>query len=148
MSSKPECFSTLTSVIIVDGAQKTIDSLQKALGAEVDCVMNCPDSGKVMHGSLRLGESTLFVSDECKEMGMHATGRQQFYLYVDNVDQSFEKAKGAGWSETEPLQDMFWGDRVGAVQDGNGNTWKLAQKVRDVTPEEMAEAMKSFAKAG
>ncbi len=42
---------------------------------------------------------------------------------------------------------MFWGDRVGAVRDVDGNLWKLAQKVRDVSPEEMEEAMKNMPSA-
>ncbi len=143
-----KAFSTLTSVIITkSSAQKTIDSYQKAIGADVCGVMNCPQTGKVMHACLKLGESTLFIYDEMPEMGMSATGRQEFYLYVDNVDSAFDKAKNAGWQPTETPADMFWGDRVGAVQDENGNTWKLAQKVRDVSPEEMQEIMKKMATA-
>jgi PhnB protein len=41
-----------------------------------------------------------------------------------------------------PLADMFWGDRYGRLRDPFGQSWALAQHVRDVPPEEMAEAAK------
>lgn len=142
--STPEGFSTLTSVIIAKDAQATIDSYEKALGADVSCMMRCPDTGKIGHACLTIGDSTLFISDETPEMNVTVTGKQAFYLYVESTDESMNKAKKAGWKATEEPEDMFWGDRVGALQDLNGNTWKLAQKVRDVSPEEMEVAMKKM----
>lgn len=145
MSCESPQFSTLTPVIINDHAQKTIDALRDTLGAQVCGVMNCPKTGKVIHAALQIGSSSLFVSDAFPEMGMPATGRQQFYLYVDNVDAAFDKAVKAGWKEKEKPEDMFWGDRVAAVEDCAGNTWKLAVHVRDVAPEEMAAAIQKMA---
>ena len=147
MTTAREGFSTLTSVIVVDGAQATIDAYQSALGAEVCGVLNCPKTGKVAHACLKFGEATLFIHDEFPEMGKVATGKQSFYVYVDNADDAFEKAKGAGWAATSEPEDMFWGDRVGTVQDTIGNTWQLAQNMREVSPEEMQEAMKKMGEA-
>ena len=42
---------------------------------------------------------------------------------------------------------MFWGDRIANVKDIDGNTWKLTQAVRDVSPEEIEEAMKAMVAA-
>ena len=39
-----------------------------------------------------------------------------------------------------PLQDQFWGDRYGQVQDPYGFRWALGQHVRDVSPAEMEKA--------
>jgi len=41
-----------------------------------------------------------------------------------------------------PVDDMFWGDRVGTVQDPFGYTWMLATHVKDLTPEESNRALK------
>ncbi len=142
--STPEGFSTLTSVIISKDAQSMIDSYEKALGAEVKAVMRCPDTNKIGHACLKIGDSTLFIADETPEMNITATGTQAFYLYVENADEALTKAKKAGWTATNGPEDMFWGDRVGAIQDLHGHTWKLAQKVRDVSPEEIEEAMKKM----
>jgi len=147
MTNTPEGFSTLTPVIISKDARATIEDYKNALGAEVCGIMDCPKTGKVVHGGLKIGGATLFVSDEFPEMGMPATGQQQFYLYVENADNAFNKAKDAGWVVANDPEDMFWGDRIGTLKDKNGNTWKLAQKVRDVSPEEMEEAMKKMGEA-
>ena len=145
--SKPEGFSTLTTAIITENAQSLIDSYEKALGAELGCAMNCPLSGKIAHASLKIGESSLFISDANPDMGMNSTGRNQFYVYVDDVAASYKRAEDAGFSGQEAPEDTFWGDRVGTLTDSIGNTCKLAQHVKDVTPEEMEAAMKEMAAA-
>lgn len=145
MTKRPEGFSTLTPVVISKNAQATIDAYKDALGAEERCgIMLCPQTGKVGHAGLKMGESTIFISDAFPDMGKNVTGRQEFYLYVENTDNAFAKAKNAGWDIVSEPEDMFWGDRIGAVNDIDGNTWKLAQKVRDVSPEEMEEIMKKM----
>ena len=147
MTNTPEGISTLTSSVIVDDAKATIEAYQKGLGAEVMGTLNCPKSGKIIHACLKIGGASLFVYDAILEMGMTPTGRQQFYLYVDNADNAFEKAKNAGWQTQSDPEDMFWGDRVGKLTDLNGNTWSLAQKVRDVSPEEMQSAVQQMVEA-
>jgi PhnB protein len=44
-----------------------------------------------------------------------------------------------------PLQDMFWGDRWGALVDRWGIRWNLAQHVKDMSPEEMKRASEEAA---
>ncbi len=148
MSNTPEEYSTLSPVIISKNAEATIEAYKDILGAEINCgIMLCPKTGKVGHAGLKIGDSTIFISDAFPEEGIEITGRQEFYLYVENADNAFNKAKNAGWSVVKDPEDMFWGDRIGAVNDLDGNTWKLAQKVRDVSPEEMEEAMKKMGEA-
>jgi len=148
MTTTPEGFSTLTPGIISKDAMAIIEDYKNALGAETGCeVMKCPKTGKIAHAGLKIGDATLFISDEFPEMGKTATGRQEFYLYVENADNAFNKAKSAGWEVANDPEDMFWGDRIGTLKDKNGNTWQLAQKVRDVSPEEMEETMKKMGEA-
>ena len=148
MSNTPEGFSTLTPAIISTDARAVIEGYKEALGAEMPCeAMVCAQTDKIAHAILKIGEATMFIADECPELGMNVTGHQHFYLYVENADNAFNKAKNAGWDVASKPEDMFWGDRIGTLKDKNGNTWKLAQKIRDVSPEEMAEAMKKMSEA-
>jgi len=39
-----------------------------------------------------------------------------------------------------PVQDMFWGDRMGSFVDPYGHEWTLATHQKDPTPEGIAEA--------
>lgn len=55
-----------------------------------------------------------------------------------------DRAVDAGWEGLSEPEDMFWGDRIANVRDIDGNTWKLVQAVRDVSPEEIEEALKTM----
>ena len=60
------------------------------------------------------------------------------YFYVNNVNAAFKKALAVGGAVWMPVQDMFWGDRIGVIQDPFGYLWTLATHVADVAPEDMA----------
>lgn len=47
------------------------------------------------------------------------------------------RAVGAGAKRVQPVEDKFYGDRTGAVQDPFGHVWHLATHVEDVPPAEM-----------
>lgn len=138
-------FSTLTPALIVNSAADTIEACKNTFGAEVCGIVKNPKTGKILHSCLRIGNSTLFISDAAPEIGMHPTGRQEFYLYVKDVDQAYQKACDLGLEGLQEPAEMFWGDRVAEVIDSTGNTWKLAKKSKDVTPEEIeANVQKMF----
>ena len=43
-----------------------------------------------------------------------------------------------------PLADQFWGDRAGCLEDPFGHQWWLAQRIQDLTPEELKRSADSF----
>lgn len=63
------------------------------------------------------------------------------HLYVEDADATFAQAVRAGATAIMPLEDMFWGDRYGKVEDPSGHQWAIATHVREVSPEEMQKAM-------
>jgi uncharacterized glyoxalase superfamily protein PhnB len=64
------------------------------------------------------------------------------HLSVPNVDALWASATAAGATVTMELADMFWGDRYGKLTDPFGHQWSMATHIKDVSPEEMEEAMK------
>jgi PhnB protein len=89
------------------------------------------------------------LSDEMPDMDVRSPKAYNgtpvgFYVYVDNVDEAWRRAVGAGAKEVSPLTDMFWGDRTGCLQDPFGHKWNLAQHVEDPTPEEMQKGQEAF----
>jgi len=40
------------------------------------------------------------------------------------------------------VADMFWGDRYGKIEDPFGHHWSVGTHVRDVSMEEMQQAMR------
>jgi uncharacterized glyoxalase superfamily protein PhnB len=65
------------------------------------------------------------------------------HLFVDDADAWFARAVKAGATVKMPLQDMFWGDRYGIVEDPFGHSWSLATHQRDLTHEEIQDAARS-----
>jgi len=64
----PEGTHTITAHLSVREEPKALEFYQKALGAQVLGVHKSPD-GKVMHASLKIGDSTLMLADEYPDMG-------------------------------------------------------------------------------
>jgi PhnB protein len=58
-------------------------------------------------------------------------------VYVDDVDAAFERAIKAGASVMQPVENQFWGDRMGTLIDPFGHRWMLGTHVEDVDEDEM-----------
>jgi uncharacterized glyoxalase superfamily protein PhnB len=95
-----------------------------------------------MHAEIRIGDSTIMLGDEMPEhggKGPKSIGGTSvaFFIYSENVDSAWKKAVDAGAEPIAPLEDQFWGDRSGCLEDPFGHRWWLAQHIKDVTPEEL-----------
>jgi PhnB protein len=62
------------------------------------------------------------------------------YIYVEDVDELFNKAVSAGAKVLDPVKDQFWGDRHGRVEDPFGHFWSIATYKKDLSVEEMKKA--------
>ena len=144
----PDGFHTVTPHLVVKGASEAIDWYAKAYGAEEIERMPAPDSERLMHAMIRIGDSFIMLMDEvpvCGFQGPKLLGGTSvtINLYVEDVDAVFEQAVAAGAEVAMPVADMFWGDRYGKLTDPFGHSWSIATHIRDVSPEEMAEAAKT-----
>jgi PhnB protein len=62
------------------------------------------------------------------------------YVYVEDVDTTFEKAVSAGVKVLDPVVDQFWRDRHGRVEDPFGHQWNITTHIKDLSEEEMKKA--------
>jgi uncharacterized glyoxalase superfamily protein PhnB len=99
---------------------------------------------------VRIEGSAVMLVDEMPEWG--ALGPKSLkgspvtiHLYVENVDAFVKRAVDAGAKITMPVADMFWGDRYGKLEDPFGHHWSVGTHVRDVTTDEMQQAMRQMA---
>ena len=144
----PQGYHTVTPSLVVREGAKALEFYQRAFGAEEKARMLGPDGG-IMHAEFRIGDSTIMLNDEMPEMGARSPQAYggtpvKFYVYVENVDAAWKRAVDAGAKPIMPLQDMFWGDRTGCLEDPFGHSWNLAQHVADPTPEEMRKGQEEF----
>jgi len=143
----PEGYHSVTPYLAVEDANRAIEFYKEAFGAEEVVRMPGPE-GKIAHAELQIGDSKLMLSDPFEQSSVRPPAERggptaSIFLYVDDVDATFEQATDAGATVTMPLEDMFWGDRFGSVTDPFGHVWSLATHKEDLTEEEMAERTKA-----
>lgn len=137
--------------IVVQGADKAAAFYRQAFGAEEISRIPLPD-GRLMSVQLRIGDGLLHIADEFPEMGVLAPptiggSPVVLALEVEDVDAVFARALGAGATARQPVQDMFWGDRHGQLEDPFGHRWNISRHVRDVPDADIrAAAAQLFAR--
>jgi len=141
----PPGFHTVTPYLVLRDTKKAIDFYKKAFDAEEIFVLPRAD-GRIMHASIKIGDSIVFMCDEMPEMnhlGPESRGgpTSSLLLYVKDVDRSFDKAVKAGCLVRMPLSDQFWGDRYGNVTDPFGHSWALASHIEEVDHKDMKKRM-------
>ena len=138
----------LSPHLVVDDAAAAIDFYVKAFGAEELGRVPGPD-GRLIHAALRINGFTVMLNDDFPEMcgGKSMTPKSlggtpvPSHLTVTDVDSKFERAVDAGATVVGALEDQFWGDRYGVVEDPFGHRWSLGQPVREVSIDEIQAAM-------
>jgi PhnB protein len=144
----PEGMHTVTPHLICAGAADAIEFYRKAFGA-VELSRMPGSDGKLMHASIRIGDSVVMLNEENPDWGSfgpkHLKGSPvTIHLYVEDADAVFEQAVHVGAKVTMPLDDMFGGDRYGKLEDPFGHLWSIGTHVRDVSPAEMRKAMEQM----
>ena len=141
----PDGMHTVTPHLICDGAADAIEFYKNAFHAVETGRLPGPQ-GKLMHAMIRIGDSAIMLVDEMPEWG--ALGPKSLkgssvtiHLYVADVDAFVARAVDAGAKITMPLQDMFWGDRYCQLEDPFGHRWSVATHIRDMSAEEIRQAM-------
>ena len=144
----PEMYGPVTPQLVVSPCAEALDFYARAFGAKTLMTMPGPD-GLLVHAEMNIGGAIIMLSDEVNMPGSALRKSPKnagaitggVMLYVKDVDAAFQRALDAGAKAAMQPQDQFWGDRFGQVEDPFGHVWSMATHVRDVTPEEMQEAM-------
>ena len=113
--SIPDGWHSVTPRLVSHDAGKLVEFLKHAFGGTGDFHPDMPCQ-------IRIGDSLVMVS----EVGVRAAMPAFLYLYVDDIDATYERALKAGAESLEEPQDMPYGDRRCMVKDPGGNTWQIA----------------------
>lgn len=123
MDYRPRGYNTLSPYLIVDGAEREMEFMEKAFGAERLRRFDTPD-GSVLHAEMRVGDTVVMLGDaagEWKPVPCH------MHMYVEDVDAVYRRALEAGGeSVQEPVRKDDDPDRRGGVLSPGGNTWWIA----------------------
>jgi PhnB protein len=146
----PDGFHSVTPYLTLRNASQAIEFYKRAFGAQERFSMPGPD-GKVAHAEIMIGNSILMLGEECPQMGNQSPEALQgspvgMAVYVENVDDVFNRAVKAGATVKEEVSDKFWGDRAGSLTDPFGHKWTILTHKEDVQPQEMKKRMEQMFK--
>jgi len=147
--SIPEGYHSVTPHLVCAGAAQAIAFYTQAFGAVELGRMAMPD-GRIAHAEIRIGDARIMLADHFPEYGSRDPRALQgtpvyLHMYVPDADAAWEQALAAGATPTMPLADAFWGDRYGQVEDPFGHRWSIATRQREVSIDEMQQAMSAMA---
>ncbi len=134
---------------VTDGVQ-ALEFYKKALGAVENESMRFVDpSGRIAHSEITVGDSGIMIGGETAEYNRY--GPRHFggspvrmHLFVEDVDAFAARAIAAGAKVLRPVQDQFYGDRSGQIEDPFGHLWTVASRIEEVSLEEIERRSAAF----
>jgi len=146
----PAGYSAITPYLAIQGAAQAIEFYKKVFGAKEVMRMPAP-GGRLGHVEIKVGDSKVMLADESQQMNFlappaHGGTPVHIHVYVKNVDETVAKAIEAGAKMVRDVQNMFYGDRSGSIEDPFGHFWHVATHIRDVSMKEMKKAAEEMAK--
>ena len=141
VKSIPDGYHSVTPYLSIKGASDAIEFYKKAFDAIELFRLDMP-GGIIGHAEIQIGNSRIMIADPCddvsfgdpKILGGSTVG---LYVYVDDVDRMYSQSVAAGAKSINPIEDQFYGDRIGTIEDPYGHRWFIATHKEDLTPEEL-----------
>ena len=125
--------------IMIKEASAAIEFYRQAFGATEIFRISKPN-GKIVHAEIQIEDSIIMVGDaespfqDPKSLGGLTVG---LHIYIEEVDARSAQAVSVGAKEIQPVQDMFYGDRMAMLEDPFGYIWVFLTHKEDLTPEEI-----------
>jgi PhnB protein len=145
-------FHTAGVYLTVSDGVKALDFYKRAFGAvETESMRFVDPSGRIAHSEITIGDSGIMISGETAEYNRYAPQHfggspVQIHLFVEDVDALAAQAIAAGAKVLRPVQDQFYGDRSGRLEDPFGHLWTVSSRIEDLSTEEVERRAADFAK--
>ncbi len=137
-TSTPAGYNTLNPYLTVRDVPALIEFLQGTFGAVVTQQIKQPD-GRVEHAEVRVGDSLLMIGPPEVDALIRThedSSPGTFYVFVPDVDATYSQALARGAAAWAMPTETFYGDRVAAVTDTNGNVWWFATRLKQLSDEQ------------
>ncbi len=137
--------SQITPQLSYDDASAAIEWLCRVFGFEELYRLEMPD-GSIGHAELVYAGARIALASAYPEGGLGGPRalphvHSSLQVDVEDVDAHFARAKAEGANVIQEPADQFYGDRTYRAHDLEGHRWWFHQHLRDVSPEEMANAV-------
>ena len=149
LSPVPEGMRTVTPYLAIDGAARALDFYKHAFGAKELAREPAPD-GRLVHAMMKIGDSVVMMSDEFPGSLTRAPTNVggttvMLHIYSKDVDRLWARALAAGAKVSMPLEDRFWGERYGQLEDPFGHHWTLSMRIPMTASEREAKRQAAMA---
>ncbi|MFC7406433.1 VOC family protein [Georgenia alba] len=131
---RPQGFTSLTPLIVVEPAREAITFYQQVFGATPTTRMDGPD-GRVWHCELDFGTGRLQLMDPNPQFHVVASDpatdevSSSIAVYLADVDAVTERARALGARiREEPADFEVTGDRYSSIQDPFGRRWTVMSR--------------------
>ena len=104
-----------------------LDWLSRAFGFEKQMVVPGPNV-TIAHAQMSFGPGVIMLGSAAPEPGKDnpwAAGKQGIYVYVEDVDAHYRRAKASGAEIVRDLQDTDYGAREYSARDPEGHLWSF-----------------------
>jgi PhnB protein len=138
VANPPTTLPRIVAHLIYDDVGGAVDWLSRTFGfRERTAMRHVLADGRVGRTQLEIADSVITVG----EPNVHGDSPRRgvssmLYVYVDDVDEHYRRARAAGATIVTELADRPWGDRNYQAKDPEGHQWVFAQHVRDVDLDE------------
>lgn len=137
----PEGYEAVIPAFGVKGAADAIEFYKKVFGATEITRMADP-AGNVAHAELQIGGGKVMLGEESPDSENHSPTSLggtpvRMHVYVDDVDDVVARALENGARIVFPVEDQFYGDRSGRIEDPFGHQWIVSTHIEDLSLEEI-----------
>ena len=138
VQNPPEGYPRISPYLYYEDGAAAIDWLTQAFGFRERMRMPGED-GRIMHAELELDGGVVMLAAPQRERFKNPkeleANASSVYVYVDDVDGHFERAKQAGAEILQEPETQPYGDRHYGARDPEGHEWWFGQHVEDVSPD-------------
>jgi len=144
----PEGYPRVMPYLCCRGAADAIEFYKSVFDATERMRMPGDSPENIGHAEISIGTDSgiVMLADEFPDHGFLSPqtiggSPVTVHVYVEDADAVFAKAVAAGATVVRPMEDQFYGDRLGQFVDPWGHRWSVASHIEDVSEEEMGRRM-------
>ena len=140
----------LTPYICPRNAARAIGWYADVFGAQETVERFVDPDGRIGHAQVSIAGADLMISDAHPDYGAIAPepgspwATFALSIYVPDADATVAAAERAGATVQRPVEEQFYGSRMGVIMDPFGVRWMVNTHVREVSEAEMAQAAHDY----
>jgi uncharacterized glyoxalase superfamily protein PhnB len=127
----PEDMAQIVPYLYYADADRALRFMEDAFGFEIESVVRNPADDEVLTAKVRTGRGVILVGPGMEAFGTRPVPDPELvsamiYVFVDDVDRHFERARAGGAVIREEPHSHFGGHRQYTASDPGGHRWTFA----------------------